>query len=135
MSSKVDLKVFEEIQEEFNFEGDLDKFIYLLACGMEDYEFDDLPFPPPVWGAEYEEWNLKIDERYKSFLEKTGYSQIDGEGGHEGGAEYCWGVFEFLGKTYKAEYSYYSYHGDEYDGISKTLKEVKPVQKTVTVWD
>lgn len=53
----------------------------------------------------------------------------------EGGSEYCYGVFKLDDKIYKAEYSYYSYHGNEYDDIAYSLREVRPVEKTITVYE
>lgn len=71
----------------------------------------------------------------KDKLFELGYEHLEQEGGGEGGSEYCYGVFRLGDKIYKAEYSYYSYNGHEYDGIYHTLKEVKPVQKTITVYE
>lgn len=63
------------------------------------------------------------------------YEHLEQEGGGEGGSEYCHGVFKLKGKIYKAEYSYYSYDGHDYNGIYDTLKEVKPVEKTIIVYE
>lgn len=71
----------------------------------------------------------------REILEEYGYKHVTQEGGGEGGAEYCYGVFELAGKTYKAEYSYMSHYGYDFEGILDTLKEVKPVQKMVTVYE
>lgn len=68
-------------------------------------------------------------------LDKIGYKHLEQEGGGEGGTEYCFGVFELEGLIFKAEYSYYSYNGCDYDGILETLKQVKPVEKVVTVYE
>ena len=64
-----------------------------------------------------------------------GYEHLEQEGGGEGGGEYCYGVFKFKGKLYKAEYAYYSYEGNDYSEILSTLREVKPVEKLVTVYE
>lgn len=37
--------------------------------------------------------------------------------------------------VYKGEYAYYSYNGSDYEGILSTLKEVTPVEKTITVYE
>lgn len=107
--SKVDLSVFEELAEV----GDtnVSYLVYNLAAGDLDFETPD------------------------NFEEEYGYEHIEQDGGGEGGGEYCYGIFRLKGKTYKAEYSYYSYHGHDYDSILSTLKEVKPVEKTITVWE
>jgi hypothetical protein len=63
------------------------------------------------------------------------YQWIEGELGGEGSGEYCYGVFKFDGKFYKTEWSYYSYEGCNWDNIEHTLKEVKPVEKLVTVYE
>lgn len=39
------------------------------------------------------------------------------------------------GKTYRAEYQYYSHHGHDYDSIEDCIKEVKAVEKMVTVYE
>lgn len=66
---------------------------------------------------------------------KLQYEHLVQEGGGEGGAEYCYGVFKLGDTIYKAEYSYYSHSGHEYWDILYTLQEVKPVQKTITVYE
>lgn len=71
----------------------------------------------------------------KEVLEKYDYEHLEQDGGGEGGSEYCYGIFKLDGRVYKAEYSYYSYHGHEFSGITNNLSEVKPVTKTVTVYE
>lgn len=63
-----------------------------------------------------------------------GYEHLEQEGGGEGGAEYCYGVFKLHDKIYKAEYCYSSSYGCYYEYIVDTLREVKPVQKMITVY-
>jgi hypothetical protein len=60
---------------------------------------------------------------------------IEGESGGEGEAEYCYAVFSYEGKAYKAEFSYYSYQGCDYDNFADSIREVTPKQKTVTVYE
>lgn len=74
----------------------------------------------------------RLMEEYKT---QHTYKHLQQEGGGEGGSEYCYGVFEFDGKVYKAEWSYYSHMGCEYDDIVDTLREVKPAKKTITVYE
>lgn len=123
MSKNVDMKVFKELQEELNGVN-MDDIIYALC------ESD-------IWilGDQLEGDYPKRKDKVNFILEKYGYKHLEQEGGGEGGTEYCYGVFELNGKIYKAKYSYYSYDGHEYDGIENTLKEVKPVEKVVTVYE
>lgn len=60
---------------------------------------------------------------------------VEQEGGGEGGAEDCVAVFKWKDKYYQVEYSYYSYNGYETDGSNNTVIEVKPVEKTITVYE
>lgn len=109
--SEVDLKVFQDMIEEMAEEGyeyGLDELIYTMC--ENDLSTD----------------NLKC---VKSF------EHLEQEGGGEGGVEHCYGVFELNDVIYEAEYSYYSYNGHDYYGISDTLKIVKPVEKTITVYE
>lgn len=76
--------------------------------------------------------NRDIREEYENCI---GYNHLSQDGGGEGGSEECEGIFQLKGKTYRAHYSYYSYNGHEYDYIVDTLEEVKPVEKTVTVFE
>lgn len=103
----VDMKDFETAMEELGF-VDLEEFIYSLASGDINFGEGEVGF---------------------------GYEFLQQEGGGEGGSEYCFGVFKFKGKIYKAEWSYYSYEGDDYGDIVSTLQEVKPVEKTITVYE
>lgn len=72
---------------------------------------------------------------FNSALMNYEYEHLEQEGGGEGGAEGCHGVFKLDGTIYKAEYSYYSYNGHEIYGIEDTLQEVTPVEKTITVYE
>lgn len=147
--SKVDLKVFEEAAELLGYENTKD-FVYSccegdvnLGVGYEftnDYPLYSLSRTDKVeYDRQYELYINERDTSYQSHVdnirEQLGYEHLDQEGGGEGGSEYCYGVFKLKGKVYRAEYSYYSYHGHEFDYILDTLKEVKPVQKTITVWE
>lgn len=112
--SKNVLGIFEEIVERFEINDNIEAVIWSLAEGHGDY----IP---------YDHWD--------TFVEEYGYKHIKQEGGGEGGAEYCFGIFQILDKFYKAEYSYYSYNGYEYGDISDTVREVKPVEKLITVYE
>ena len=83
----------------------------------------------------YFEDNRKLRDMRKDLLLQSGYEHITSEGGGEGEGEYCYGVIK-IGDTYlKAEWSYYSYDGCEYDHIFGTLEVVTPKQKTITVYE
>ena len=59
---------------------------------------------------------------------------ITQEGGGEGGAEYCYAVFQWKDKFYRVDYNYYSYVG--YENLHmENIYEVKPVEKTVTFYE
>lgn len=105
---------------------DVEGFVYHLCEGTGFWVY--IP-------QDHEEDYSKREGVCDSLEEKYGYKHVVQEGGGEGGAEDCYGVFKLGGKTYKAEYSYYSYHGGAYDNILKTLREVKPVEKTVIVYE
>lgn len=132
----------------------LDRLVYSLACGM-DYVSDligDINDPErPNWPdsngrswqdssyrEEVEAYHVVIKEYTEQFLKKCGikdYEHIEQEGGGEGGAEYCSGVFRLNGKFFAASWSYYSHHGYDESGCASTLREVRPVEKVVTIWE
>lgn len=125
--SKVDLSVFEELLAFEGMEEDLNvDALVLYLCENE------LSEAVSSNGCEnYEVFKRKV----KGIEDQFGYEHLDKDGGGEGGSEYCYGVFKLKGKIYKAEYSYYSYNGYEYGDILDTLREVKPVEKTITVYE
>jgi hypothetical protein len=125
---KVDLEVFEKLKKALQSEEGLGHLVIDLA---EAEEWMDYSEPQIGSGLGWQERRDKIKEVLDSF----GYVHLDQEGGGEGGSEYCYGVFKLGEKFYRAEYSYYSHHGYEYDGIVDTLREVKPVEKTITVYE
>lgn len=109
MSNNVDMSVFELIYDNCDCTGSLEECIGEMCNG---------DFYPN--GCD---------------ITNLGYEHLEQEGGGEGGSEYCYGTFKLKGKVYQAEYSYYSYHGYEYDGILDSLKEVVPVEKTIIVYE
>ena len=113
----VDMSVFEEIKTVSGTGSGMSYVIYGLANG-------DLYFLP--WKGDFGGSDLKST---------YGYEWIEGDIGGEGEGEYCYGIFKLQDKIYKAEWSYYSYNGCDYDDIESTLKEVKPVEKMVTVYE
>ena len=139
MGKKADLTVFNEIAGKFGME--VDRFVYAMCenC-VEDYVEDCVeglePRPEGAWGdIHVSEWYKIKYQAIDKILMECGYEHIDQDGGGEGGSEDCYGVFKLGGKIYKAEYSYYSYSGHEYYGISDTLVEVEPKTKTITVFE
>lgn len=74
-------------------------------------------------------------ELKKLYWDSFGYKHLEQDGGGEGGAEDCEGVFKLGGKYYHTTWRYYSHHGYEYDGIVGNLSLVTPSQKTVTVYN
>lgn len=73
----------------------------------------------------------KYDFLLEGCEDVPGIEWIEREGGGEGGAEDCHTIFCVDGIYYQWDYSYYSYNGfDIYDDIY----EVKPSQKTITVY-
>lgn len=69
----------------------------------------------------------------KKWAEENGYELLEQEGGGEGGSEWCYSVFKLGGKIYKINYNYYSHQGFDFDYAE--VKEVKPVKKTVVVYE
>ena len=81
-------------------------------------------------------YNLCENDVYtKDIKSIKSFEHLQQEGGGEGGSEYCYGVFKLNGVIYKAEYSYYSHYGCDYDDIVSTLRVVNPVEKTITVYE
>lgn len=124
--SSVDLEVFEELRDKLQCEDSMKSLIKELCEGdLEIYEDED------IFKGDYSEYAEHMDK----VLEEFGYEHLDQEGGGEGGAENCYGVFKLKGKIYKSEYGYRSYVGYYYDDILEDLREVQPVQKTITVYE
>jgi hypothetical protein len=76
-----------------------------------------------------------ISHKVLPYVDGFKFEHIQQEGGGEGGSEYCYGIFKLNDKYYKAEYSYYSYNGHEYEGICESLIEVFPVERLVTFYE
>lgn len=140
--SKVDMSVFEAFASESGIK-ELNDLVYQLASNDLDMNFSGLTYPfsggrdwkDPTYQAELEVYYTEFKRRKQELISKYGYIHHQQEGGGEGGAEYCYGVFELAGKAYKAEYSYMSHEGHSWDCILDTLHEVKPVLKQITVWE
>ncbi len=86
------------------------------------------------------EWYGMLDNKYgdikdKAWAKENNLKFIEGETGGESSGEYCYAIFSWKEKVYKIEFSYYSYHGNDFDGVEDTIREVKPVEKLVTVYE
>ena len=112
LKMKTDIKPFSDFMEQERPGEQLEYIIFLMCEG----DIDDL-----------------CDENI--LKEKYDYEHLHQDGGGEGGAESCEGVFRFMGKIYKGYYSYASYQGYDYDYILDDLHEVQPKQKTITVYE
>lgn len=109
--------------------ADNDYILYRLFTGEDISDcMDGVSFLENV------EWR-EAEKKVVSFLDMYGYKQLDSDGGYEGGGEYCFGVIEVGGEFFKAEWSYYSYNGCEYDGIEHTIRQVQAIEKLVTVYE
>lgn len=129
-------KIVTEFLEGFNLEVTSGNVMYLFDNGY------DLDFTTE---AEFVSWRERdTNPLYKVYRDEVqdkydtvnnSLTRVELEGGGEGEGEYCYGVIK-IGDTYlKAEWSYYSYNGCEYDSIFDTLKVVTPKQKTITVYE
>lgn len=142
-------EVLEKMKKDLNYKS-LDHLIYSLCEHHVDFgkgyewknnhpDYDlrktDKALYDELTDKRKEERNTTYQQFINTNKDKYDYEWIEQDGGGEGGSEYCYGVFKLEGKFYKAEYSYYSYKGHDYDGISDTLVEVKPVEKTITVFE
>lgn len=120
----------ENIMKEFN-----EFYLALFEAGFEDSELTILAlFNDEVPETEQLSWQEERTKFEEVSLEYD-YTHIEQDGGGEGGSEYCYGVIKIKDKFYKAEWSYYSYNGYDHDGITDTIREVKPVTKTITVYE
>lgn len=146
--SKVDMSVFEELME-FHQADSLSELLYAMCSGDiyfgADYEWENEWPSYDLYKSDRVEYDrlssLRENERvekYEPHCEsvrlKYGYEHLEQEGGGEGGAEDCHGVFKLGDKYYKASYRYYSHHGHDYDDIESTLHEVTPSEVTITVY-
>lgn len=142
MSNKVDMSVFEELLA--NTGCDMDGLVVALADNslFDEYKFD-ITYPDrngrdykdPEYRAEYEACYQHHQRLKNEVVVALGYEHLQQEGGGEGGAESCFGVFKLKGKVYQAFWRYYSSDGYETYGAAESLREVKPVQKTITVYE
>lgn len=77
----------------------------------------------------------EADTFFRQITEEVGYEVLEEQTGGEGEGEYCYSVIKIGDKYFKAEWSYYSYNGCDYDYIEDTIKEVTPSTKTITVYN
>lgn len=99
----------------------------------------------PEWSVDWERKNnpdITDEEIIAEFFSEEGYYDllsprsrwvVEQEGGGEGGSEHCESVIKLGDKFYKVVYSYYSHHGYDFDYAE--VFEVKPKEKTITVYE
>jgi hypothetical protein len=112
-----------ELHKELNIEQNIHEMVFNLSEGRN--------------------WFIRLNtndyaqgrKEVREILKNWGYETLHCEGGGEGGAEECNAVFKLKDKVIQTRYSYYSHHGHDYDDILYSMKEVTPVEKTVTVYE
>lgn len=122
MTLPVKLQEFITALEEAGFEGG-SSLVYNLFSGEETPEHETLT------------WRDNPSELFNSVAATHSYTHVESEGGGEGEGEYCYGVIKVGDEHYKADWSYYSYNGCEYDDIESTVRVVAPKEKTITVYE
>lgn len=108
----------------------------LIADGFEDtsstigniFSGDEIPEHETL------HWS-KLQAAFKAFTDEFELTNIERDGGGEGGGEYCYGVIKLGEEYYKAEWTYYSYQGEDFDDIESTITQVSPRKKTITVYE
>jgi hypothetical protein len=139
---KVCMNDINKLKETVSHVDSLQDFVYSL-CEGGLYVSTGLAYPKAgVRAYNNEEYQKEVREfRAESakinskILKDVEYTHLQQEGGGEGGSEDCFGVFSLNGIIYKAEYSYFSYDGHNYDDILSTLKVVEAKEKTITVYN
>lgn len=109
---------FEDYWESSEYEGDYSYIVNEIIAT--DYDKD---------------WRIKSYPLEVKWAKDNGFKFHEGETGGDGSGEYCYAIFSWKGKTYKIEFSYYSHYGNNFDDVESTIKEVRPVEKLVTVWE
>lgn len=112
-----------------SFDEILEKLFTDLDLDRDDQDIDSVCrdlFSDDVWDH---------SELVDLATEKYGLDRVEGEYGGEGQSEYCYSIIGIDGKFFKAEWSYYSYNGCEFDGVRNTVREVTPVERLVTVYE
>ena len=140
----VDLTEIEAFKEVVDSSENMIGFVYNLANGDVYFSSDKCSVPAPdrgnrTWNdesyrAEYEVWREIHDKEEQEFLDKFGYKHCMQEGGGEGGAEDCEGVFKLGDKYYHTYWTYRSHDGSDYDDIVDHLSYVTPAERKVTVY-
>ena len=115
------VNVFDSFIETYGDDNNRSYLLYNLFSG--DLDGFDLP---SYWRTP------ESKAERQAILDQYDYEFMEGDTGGEGQGEYCYGVIRFQGKYYRAEWTYYSYNGCEYDSIERTITEVTPKQVMVT---
>lgn len=119
--------------KEFN-----DFYRELVSQGMYDSEKSIMVM---FQGEIPEMFNISYHEAkglFENIANEHGFAHIEDSEGEEGddGTEYFRGVIKVGEKYYSAEWSHYFLCGGyDYDGITNTIREVKPVEKTIIVYE
>lgn len=124
----------EYVKSSYNGENE---FTYdTLLCELADNNFDGLFYNTTL----YQDWE-KLNNTYETFEDYLGakgyiYEHLyRSETGGVSRGEYCQGVFSLNGIAYSVEWAYYSFSGYNYEDASETLRVVKPIQKTITIYE
>jgi hypothetical protein len=126
------LTEIKEFAQAYNLAGqEHDEYFWAFGADEDNDEIDLTDLDEIV----YRLCENDISKKVLPYVDGFEFEHIQQEGGGEGGAEYCYGVFKLNDKYYKAEYSYYSYNGYEFDDICDTLQEVFPVERLVTFYE
>lgn len=89
-----------------------------------------------IIAIEYDtDWRRKNYPDELKWSQDNGFKFIEGETGYEGSGEYCYVIFSWKDKVYKIEFSYYSHYGNNFEDVESTIREVKPVERVVTVYE
>lgn len=76
-----------------------------------------------------------LSKEFLKWLEDTyHFKYVDGDDSGEGQGEYCFAIMEFNNQLYKAEYSYYSYDGHNYENFWDWTP-VTAVKKEITDYE
>lgn len=140
----VDLIEIEAFKEYCGNTEKMIEFVYNLAngdvrlpsnkCSVPQPEVGDRKWNDETYRAEYKAWRVIYDKEHLEFLDKFGYEHCMQEGGGEGGAEFCEGVFKLGDKYYHTHWTYMSHYGCEYDYVVENLSYVTPAERTITVY-
>lgn len=108
------------------------KTIEFLQQSLNELNLNFPEYPLELDSFIYQACEGHLSSDKKKFLN---YTHLTQDGGGEGGAEDCYGVFQIGDKIFKAEYFYQSYNGHQIDNIQNTVREVAPKERTIIVYE